>query len=296
MAKTPDEAAARSIDMEAEHLRNEVNRLRAALRDETHGRRRHKRIPGNGATALLTTPGHMPASVSIHDLARGGVAVNCDWELPKGADVTVVLPGAQGVVPGHVVRSDGGMLAVMFQQDAESLAQLDRVLAWFDDTSRGGLTETVLAPTADGAYPNDMDAAVDKPPGAAAFGTATTSGILTDSKAIPFAEVRDGRFAFANPAFLSLFRADKDITGMSLPDLLATESRAAVDKLLADPEDTLVTFHGRATGSTARCLTSNSSSHGKRSTAYLRYACSLRTGRGIAAPNSISAILPTRTC
>lgn len=233
---------------------------------------------------------------AIHDLARGGVAVNCDWELPKGADVTVVLPGAQGVVPGHVVRSDGGMLAVMFQQDAESLAQLDRVLAWFDDTSRGGLTETVLAATADCAYPNDMGAAVDGPPGAVAFGTATTSGILTDSKAIPFAEVRDGRFAFANPAFLSLFRADKDITGMSLPDLLATESRAAVDKLLADPEDTLVTFHGRATGSTARCLTSNSSSHGKRSTAYLRYACSLRTGRGIAAPNSISAILPTRTC
>ena len=94
-AKSPDEVVSakqqsvpigESIYREAELLRNEVTQLRAALRDEANGRRRHKRIPGNGATALLATPGHMPASVSIHDLASGGVAMNCDWKLPKGAD------------------------------------------------------------------------------------------------------------------------------------------------------------------------------------------------------------------
>ena len=53
-----------NIRGEAEQLRNEVTRLRAALRDETNGRRRHRRFPGNGATAVLATPGHLVIAAS----------------------------------------------------------------------------------------------------------------------------------------------------------------------------------------------------------------------------------------
>jgi diguanylate cyclase (GGDEF)-like protein/hemerythrin-like metal-binding protein len=232
-----------NIRGEAEQLRNEVTRLRAALRDETNGRRRHRRFPGNGATAVLATPGHLPTSVVIHDLAQGGAAVNCDWKLQSGTDVTLVLPGAQGVVSGHVVRSDGDVVAVMFQQDPQCLEQLDRALAKFGKIP--GLTEPFRPPAADGADLDDTGVA-DARTGSGAFSIATTSRLLTESKVIPFAVVRDGRLAFANPAFMSLFRADKDIAGMTLPEFLALESRDAMGKLFADPKDTLVTFNGRA--------------------------------------------------
>jgi hypothetical protein len=62
--------------------------------------------------------------------------VNCDWKLPIGTDVTVVLPGAQGVVSGQVVRSDGAVLAVMVRQYAECQARLDPVPARFDEARR----------------------------------------------------------------------------------------------------------------------------------------------------------------
>ena len=172
--------------------------------------------------------------------------MNCDWKLPIGTDVTVVLPGAQGAVSGQVVRSDGAVLAVMVRQHAASQARLDPVPARSDETRRCGVTETALPAAAGGAASNEKDAAPGGPSGAALFGTATTSHILSDSKAIPFAAVRDGRLAFANPAFMSLFRADRDLTGLALPDLLALESREALDKLLADSDAALVTFQGRA--------------------------------------------------
>jgi len=229
-----------NFDHDAEHLRNEVTRLRAVLREETSGRRRHKRYPGNGATALLAAHGHLPISVSIHDVARGGVAVNCEWRLPCGADVTVVLPGARDAVSGHVVRSDGTVLAVMFQQDAESLAQLDRVLTWFDGTHRRDLSEPDVATSAAAGLGTDADSV------SRGWVTATTSELLSESKAIPFATILEGRLAFANPAFMSLFRAGETLTGLTLPDLIALESRSVVENLLADPGDSLATFRGRA--------------------------------------------------
>ena len=76
--------------------------------------------------------------------------------------------------------------------------------------------------------------------------TAAVSKMLTGSRAIPVALVRDGRFAFANPAFLSLFRARTGIVGMPLMEVIAVQGRAAMSKTLSDPTETPVTFQGRA--------------------------------------------------
>lgn len=79
-----------------------------------------------------------------------------------------------------------------------------------------------------------------------AFDTATVSRLLTTSGAIPFAVVRGGRFAFANPAFLSLFRAGADMVGLELSDVIDQPDRPAIGRLLADPVGPPVTFRGRA--------------------------------------------------
>jgi diguanylate cyclase (GGDEF)-like protein/hemerythrin-like metal-binding protein/PAS domain S-box-containing protein len=84
------------------------------------------------------------------------------------------------------------------------------------------------------------------PSGSDEFDTSAVSRILTGSRAIPFAVLREGTFTFANPAFLSLFRADKGIVGTSLTELVAPPSRAEMDRLLSDPAETPVTFRGRA--------------------------------------------------
>ncbi len=75
---------------------------------------------------------------------------------------------------------------------------------------------------------------------------ASFSRMLTASRAIPVALVREGRLLFANLAFMALFRADASIAGMALADFLASPGQAAMDKLLSDPAETPTTFAGRA--------------------------------------------------
>ena len=76
------------------------------------------------------------AAVVVQDLSRGGTAMACDWELQAGVELSVELPGAGGAVTGRVVRSDGRVVAVVFRQDAEALARLDRALAAFGGERR----------------------------------------------------------------------------------------------------------------------------------------------------------------
>jgi methyl-accepting chemotaxis protein len=128
--------AAGSIGEEAKRLRDEVDQFLAAVRDDTGDRRHCDRVQGNGTTAVLAARGHAATSVVIKDVARGGVALTCDWKLPSGTGVTVELPGAGGSVSGRAVRSVDGVLAVVFQQDAESLARIDRAIAGLGEIQR----------------------------------------------------------------------------------------------------------------------------------------------------------------
>ncbi|CAH2602612.1 HAMP domain-containing protein [Rhodovastum atsumiense] len=120
--------AARGIGTEADRLRTEVDQFLSAVRDETGNRRRYERIPGGGATATLSAEGRT-ASAPVFDLSRGGVALHCDWQFPAGTNVTVSFPGAGGPIGARVVRGDGRTLALVFRQDPEALARIDRMLA-----------------------------------------------------------------------------------------------------------------------------------------------------------------------
>lgn len=88
--------------------------------------------------------------------------------------------------------------------------------------------------------------AADAASGPQELDTETVSRLLTGSRAVPFAVVRTGRFAFANPAFMSLFRAGAGLVGMPLIEVIAAQDRTAIGRQLSDPAETPVTFRGRA--------------------------------------------------
>jgi methyl-accepting chemotaxis protein len=128
--------SASNIGVEAERLRGEVDQFLIAVRDEASNRRRYERLPGNGAMAMLATCDGAAMSVVIQDISRGGIAVACDWPLPAGSEVTIGLQGAGGVLYARTVRSGGGVLALVFQQDTDTLAKIDRVLPRFEAMRR----------------------------------------------------------------------------------------------------------------------------------------------------------------
>ncbi len=129
-------AGAAGIGHEAETLQAEVDHFMTAVRDETGERRRYERIPGNGAVVGLRTQGGDTARLPLNSFSRGGAALRCDLVLPPGATVEVDLPGSDGAVPGRVVRSGDGELAVVFSSDPQVLARIDRALDGLMATSR----------------------------------------------------------------------------------------------------------------------------------------------------------------
>jgi methyl-accepting chemotaxis protein len=110
----------------------EVDQFLTAVRDETGDLRRYERLPGNGAVARLSTSDRPPVSGLIHNISLGGIAVACAWDLPVGTGVRVELSGADGAVDARVVQTNGSVAGLVFRQDAETLARINRVLSTFD--------------------------------------------------------------------------------------------------------------------------------------------------------------------
>ena len=127
--------AADGIREEAARLQAEVDHFLVAVRDETVNRRRYMRMTGKGLNATLNVAARSPAKVSIQDISRGGIALFCDWPLAAGTTVGVELPGLTGPIGARVVRADGSGLGLVFLQDAETLARIDRGLQSFEDVS-----------------------------------------------------------------------------------------------------------------------------------------------------------------
>jgi len=123
--------AAAGIGRESACLQIEVDQFLAAVRDDSGNRRRYERLPGNGAKATMSAGGRGPVSVMIQDISRGGLAVACDWRLSAGTEVHVDISGTP--IGARVVRADGSGVGLVFQQDADSLARIDRALAAFED-------------------------------------------------------------------------------------------------------------------------------------------------------------------
>jgi hypothetical protein len=63
----------------------------------------------------------------VRDISRGGIALMCGRMAPPGTEVKVGLP-AGGSVFGRVVRSQDGIITVVFRQSETSLASVDRAV------------------------------------------------------------------------------------------------------------------------------------------------------------------------
>ena len=66
--------------------------------------------------------------VTIKDISRGGVAVECRTTADCGSEATILLPGAGEPVAARVVHAGDGSLALVFHQEAVSLARVDGAL------------------------------------------------------------------------------------------------------------------------------------------------------------------------
>ncbi len=67
--------------------------------------------------------------MAINDISRGGVSLRCDLTDAAGIEVQLALPGLDGAVGARIVRSERGLLALSFRQEAALLARVDRALA-----------------------------------------------------------------------------------------------------------------------------------------------------------------------
>ena len=113
----------------AETLQSELTQfLTAMARTEEALRRRYERIDGRGLRARLHLAGQAELEVTIRDISRGGVAVDCGVAAACGSEATLVLPGTDGAVAARVVRAADGLLALVFRQEAASLERVDRAL------------------------------------------------------------------------------------------------------------------------------------------------------------------------
>jgi len=113
----------------------------------------------------------------------------------------------------------------------------ERIMATSMDTTQA--FPKVLVSASEGVVAGVLPA-IDK------IDAASVSRMLTGSRAIPVALVRDGRLVFANFAFRTLFRIDTATTRMALSGLIAAQDQAVLGTVLSGPAETPATFQGRA--------------------------------------------------
>ena len=102
--------------------------LRAMASPDKSERRRYERVSGRNTTAVLHVPGEKPQHLVINDIARGGVALRCDWWTRAGMAVGVGLPGLDNPLPARLVRSTGGLLSLAFLQEEEVMLRVDQAI------------------------------------------------------------------------------------------------------------------------------------------------------------------------
>jgi len=123
-------AGSGDVSRDADRMHDEVTQFLAVMaKTEDEDRRRYERVAGNGAQAALRAPGQSETRVVIDDIARGGIALRSAWSADVGTEVQVELPGAAGAVSARVVRSERGLLALAFRQDAAVLRSVDQAMA-----------------------------------------------------------------------------------------------------------------------------------------------------------------------
>jgi methyl-accepting chemotaxis protein len=123
------------IGGETATLNREIEQFLAAVKNDSVDRRRSERIVSNGITAMLRLPNAAPVRAAIQDLSRTGIALTYGAAVAVGLEVEVDLPDAGGPIKGLVVRGEGGVIGIDFNQDHATLGRIDRVLAGLASTA-----------------------------------------------------------------------------------------------------------------------------------------------------------------
>jgi methyl-accepting chemotaxis protein len=119
--------AAEQVQGQATRLRAEVDGFLANLNSGEDERRRFDRRDGRGRRAwLLSDQGE--ERVAIRDISLGGMAIEAQQKLAAGTPVRIAFGETrEGAVLARVVRSDAGVMAVIFTE-AASCAVVERLL------------------------------------------------------------------------------------------------------------------------------------------------------------------------
>jgi len=116
------------ISGDAERLRTEVGQFLAAVRADENERRLYERLSGHDLPVTLIHQGR-ERRAALRTISRGGASLAIDWDLSSGAPIELELPQGAGKVTGHVVRREGGEIALVFAGEATELARINAVLA-----------------------------------------------------------------------------------------------------------------------------------------------------------------------
>jgi methyl-accepting chemotaxis protein len=116
------------IGQETTTLRGEVERFLVAVKTDSGERRRFERLETGDVGAALRLAGQNAVQVTVKDLSLGGIALRYSRPVALGTEVSVELPGAGGAMNGRVVRVEGGVLGIEFQDDAAVRSRLERVM------------------------------------------------------------------------------------------------------------------------------------------------------------------------
>jgi methyl-accepting chemotaxis protein len=122
-------SGAEDIAREAAALRSRVDGFLRAITSESGERRRLERLAGNAVRGTLQVPGHTPADVVVKDISPNGAALLGNLTVTVGRDLKLDLPGAGGVITVQATRVHEGVIAVVFRQDAETEARVQRFIA-----------------------------------------------------------------------------------------------------------------------------------------------------------------------
>ena len=120
---------AAEIGAEAEGLNKEVGQFLQIVQTDAGQRRSSERLEGGGVVATFRRAGGAAMTAIVRDLSHSGVGLIHSDDLTIGEEVEVQLPAAAELVSGRVVRQDGDVVRIAFQDDKAMLVRIKRAVS-----------------------------------------------------------------------------------------------------------------------------------------------------------------------
>ena len=105
-----------------------VSDFLTSMSNSTDERRAYERIDGRGSRARVRIDGGQEFDTSVGDISRSGAALICNRSAAPGTEITVPLLRDTHQIRGRAARSEEGLIAITFLQNAVNLATVDRAL------------------------------------------------------------------------------------------------------------------------------------------------------------------------